>query len=169
MPHEFVPPQSWGIFLFSFWLVQHSFSWNYYSCHSKGKRKLSGQQHCAQTSTAPPAEYPIPPPTTLCPWLDTLSLSWVPQPPPSPNHGWNRNTKSHTEPKCQSALCLQPVLHRTPVLPELHFASLFLQTWQTKGREYKNTHYTWWLAYDIASFQSKYQTEYLLALVQFFS
>lgn len=92
MPYEFVPPQPWEIFLFSFWLLQHSFSWNYVKLSLQGEKKT----FCAQTSAAPPAEHPIPPPTTLCPRLDTLSLSWVPQPPPSPNHGQQDET-GHTQ------------------------------------------------------------------------
>lgn len=39
MPHEFVPPQPWEIFLFSFWLVQHSFSWNYLQLSLQGEKK----------------------------------------------------------------------------------------------------------------------------------
>lgn len=86
-----------------------------YSCHFKGKRKLSGQQHPAQTSAAPPADCPIPPTLSM---LDTLNLSWVPQPPPSPKHGQQGETGPTQETpsltgslsaSAPSRLCLQPV------------------------------------------------------------
>lgn len=103
MPHELVPPRPWEIILFSFWLFQHSFSWNYVQLSLQGEKKTFwAASPCSHLSSSS-ADCPSPSPTTLCPWLDTLSLSWVPQPPPTPIHGapgWNRshsgNTKSHT-------------------------------------------------------------------------
>lgn len=111
MLHEFVPPWPWEIFLFSFWLLQHNFSWKctctaMYSCHFQGKRKLWAAVPCSKLSSSSSW---LPHPTSchpLCPWLDTLSLSWVPQPPPSPNHG----QQGETEPTQET-----PVSHRARV------------------------------------------------------
>lgn len=178
MPREFVPPRPWEIFLFSFWLLPAQFLLELCTAvTSRGKENFLGssavliRQQLLQL-TAPSH---LPPPSVHG-WT-----SWAF--PGCPGHlpaqttgqqgktGPTQETPSLTQSLSASApsrLCLQPVLQRTPVPHALHFASLFLQPWQTKRREYKNTHYTRWLAYDIVSFQSKCQIDYLLAL-SFFS
>lgn len=163
MPYGSVPPHPCQILLFSLWLLQHSLPWRYVQLSLRGEKKTFRAAACRALTSAAHSSW-LPLPTSLSHSIHRWKPRGFPGclgqlPAQTTGSQWETqshsgNIKSHTVPWVQMyplgsvEAGPQPVLQRRRVIHVLHFANIFLQSWQTECREYKYTHYIWWLAYD---------------------